>query len=268
MTEITLADLVRTFFESQNVDNPHSDDDGNICFNVRKHDSNIDPKRIISKCDIEDVRRYFTCSLQSRPFAKHLLQVLWIREVIFKMGALKDEDVFTFICRALSLYGIDIDNETVDDELSELLSESYLKEDNSGISLASEGKRFAEGMFKTMKMLISNYVESPSLSTNNSQEISKLFVEVVDRLREHPIAVPPSTDTSDFSPLDETKGRWISQDEFLEKKNITRRTIGTYRNRGKKSGDGLMGKDEQGNHWRKYGTCANEKPEYFLLNDE
>ena len=75
-----------------------------------------------------------------------------------------------------------------------------------------------------------------------------------------------SLDEPDY--IDETTGRWVSQDEFLGKKGITLRTLQTYRNKGKKSENGLSGTDSQGNRWRKTGTSQSEKPEYFLLNDE
>jgi len=68
--------------------------------------------------------------------------------------------------------------------------------------------------------------------------------------------------------IDETKGRWVSQEKFREKKNLEQQTLQTYRANGMKSGDGLSGTDRQGNHWRKNGTGPTEQPEYFLPNDE
>ena len=67
--------------------------------------------------------------------------------------------------------------------------------------------------------------------------------------------------------VDESKGRWVSQAEFLELQNIERRSLTTYRSKGRKSKDGLSGTDSQGNHWRKKGTLQNEQAEYFVMND-
>ncbi len=73
---------------------------------------------------------------------------------------------------------------------------------------------------------------------------------------------------SKLAPIDETKGRWVSQDEFLKGKKLKPRTLQTYRSNGKKSEDGLSGIDSRGNRWKKKGTGQNEKPEYFLPNDK
>lgn len=192
-----------------------------------------------------------------------------MREVKFAMGPLKEENMYDFIQSAFALYGVDMDEETVEYEFFELLNEEYLREDNSGFSLTSKGKRFAEEMFYTMKRLISNNIGFPSIDTGSSQGIYRAIVEAVDRVTEHFKA-------ADFSPagepvlpaIDESKGHWVSQDEFLEKKELTRRSLRTYRHRGRKSKDKLSGMDSRGDHWKKNGKQKNEKAEYFLPNEE
>ena len=262
MTEITYADLLEVFYDYRNVDKVRTDD-SDIFFDLREPAPDSEKGRVIRECDVEDVRRFFSCSLQRRPFAKHLLQVLWIREVKYAMGPLNDDDFYNFAHKAFGFYGIGIDDETMEDELLGLLSEDYLRENSLGIHLTSKGKRFAEEMFKTMKTLISNSVESPSTTSSNLHEISKFFVEAFDRFTASRVATSSSPDEPDLSPADESKGSWISRDEFCERKNIRTTTAARYRYCGKKSKDGLRGKDLRGNYWRKYTTGTSESPEYF-----
>ena len=153
MTEITDG-LLELFIGKQSVKNVRLYD-GSIHFDVC-HDTGQKPdSRRIRQSDIEEIQGFFTSPLQSRPFAKHLLQILWIREFKFAMGSLQDDDLYDFIQGAFTFYGIDIDDETVEDELHELLAEGYLEETNAGFSLSSKGECVAEGLFKTMNMLVS-----------------------------------------------------------------------------------------------------------------
>ena len=154
MTDITDPDLLDIFIGRQNIDNVRLNG-GDIDFDVRTSDPNAETKSgSIRQSDIKDIAAFFSGTLQSRPFAKHLLQILWIREVKFAMNSLKDDDVYDFVQGAFTLYGVDIDEETVENELCELVYGGYLQENNAGFSLTSEGKHTAEKMFKAVNMLV------------------------------------------------------------------------------------------------------------------
>ena len=153
MTEIINAgtDLLDVFIGRQNIDNDSirlNDDD--ISFDLCARDSDDDAGKTIRRSTMDDVENFFADTLQSHPFAKHLLLLLWIREVEFSMGALRDEDVYDFIQKgAFAFYSIDLDDETVEHEFLELLDEGYLRETNSGFFLESKGKRVAEKLHKS-----------------------------------------------------------------------------------------------------------------------
>lgn len=134
--------------------------------------------RKISRCDLEDIENFFADALQSRPFAKHLLQILWIREVKFAMGTLRDEDIFDFIHGAFALYDIDIDDETAEYEFFELLDQEYLQETNTGFSLTPTGKRIAGNLFNAARGIFSFNVESSSIVVEEG-EIEKVSEAIV-----------------------------------------------------------------------------------------
>ena len=126
MTEITRTDLLKLFARTQEIDNIRSNG-GDICFDARNHTPYAETEKTIRLSDLEDIEDFFASVLHSRPFAKHLLQVLWIREVKFAMGALDEDDMYDFIHSAFDLYGIDIDKETTEDEFFALEREGYLQ---------------------------------------------------------------------------------------------------------------------------------------------
>ena len=67
-------------------------------------------------------------------------------------------------------YGIDVDEETIDEEFFELLYEGYLVENVSGFILTSTGKRAAKKVFQAMSMLDSAHVESSRKRTSQNRE--------------------------------------------------------------------------------------------------
>jgi len=168
MTDITDPDLLDIFIGRQSIDNIRVES-GNIVFDVcvSNPDTGTEKKpdsRNIGQDDLEAIQDFFASTLQSRPFAKHLLQILWIREVKFAMSSLSDGEACDFVQSAFALYGVDIDEETVEDELLELVYGGYLQENNAGFSLTGKGKRAAEKMFEAMKMFAPAYVEPPSIT--------------------------------------------------------------------------------------------------------
>ena len=170
MTEITTPDFLDIFIGRQNIENICLDDVGNICFDLSRPCPNGQAEKTpishrIRRGDFEDITEFFSNTLHTRPFAKHLLQILWIREVKFAMGALKEEHIYDFIQGAFTLYGVDIDDETLEYEFFELLYEGYIRETNAGFLLSSEGIRVADAMFQTMKMPVSVRVEPATSDT-------------------------------------------------------------------------------------------------------
>ena len=188
--EIMRSDLIHVFFP-RNVNNIHPDGD-DICYDVDEYEPDTDPERRVGGGDIEEVRRFLNCSLQTRPYANQLLQLLWIREVKLEMGALRRSEMFDFLLPAFELYGLLLDEEILEYEFFELLGDDYLREDDSEFSLTSEGRRFGEAMFETMKTLISPHVESQSSSgistvvseKKKPKQIRRTYVERIDAIRE------------------------------------------------------------------------------------
>ena len=189
--DITLGDLAHVFFEGHNVDNVRFVDDGDVCFDVREHDPGAAPGRRIKGSDLEDIRRFFTYYLQTRPYANQMLQVLWIREVEFAMGALRKDDMCDFLLRAFEFYGLLIDEEELEYEFFDLLEDGYLLENDLGFVLSPKGKRFAEEMFKMMTTLISNSTEAPSVDRDDVIANIRELVSAVNRLA---LPVVPGTE--------------------------------------------------------------------------
>jgi hypothetical protein len=120
MTRITCAELLKLSVEGQNVHNIRQED-GIIYFDIYRDGFDTETEGRIRQNDLEYIESFFASALQSRPFAKHLLQIFWLREVKFEMGSLRDDDKYVFIKGAFDLYGIDIDVETMEDEFYALL---------------------------------------------------------------------------------------------------------------------------------------------------
>ena len=152
MTEIidVGTDLLDVFIGRQNIDKDSiRSNDNDISFDMCARDSDGETEKNIKRSTIDDVEDFFADTLQSRPFAQHLLLLLWIREVEFTMGTLKDDDVYDFLQKsAFALYNVDLDEETVEYEFLELLDEGYLCETNAGFSLSPKGRRVAEKLYK------------------------------------------------------------------------------------------------------------------------
>ena len=256
MAEITDVNLLEIFVGKQNLDIAGKSSEY-INYRECKLDPDTNATKVtyghIKQSAFDEIKGVFTGILRFLTSAKHLLQLLWIREIALEMGPLRDEDMYDFIQDAFVASGVEISDETVVEVFFSLLHEGYLQEKITGddwirdYSLTSKGKNAAAKTFEMMKTLISSPIESSAAAAP-------------------PSADSPFPDRSDS--IDETKGMWITQDEFLKKKNITIRTLGTYRNSGKRAKDGLSGTDTQGNRWRKRGTGPTEKPQYFLPKEE
>ena len=96
--------MLDVFIGRQNIKNLRLDDDGNVSFDVSvpgTETKKTPAPRFIARNDLENLYSFFTGTLQSCPFSKHLLQILWFREVKFAMGALKDEEVYSFIRKTI-----------------------------------------------------------------------------------------------------------------------------------------------------------------------
>ena len=92
-----------------------------------------------------------------------------------------------------------------------------------------------------------------------------LIVEHIKRLSvylEPQSVVPQST-----APPDESAGRWVSLDEAASIRNLSKKTLETYRGQGQR--DGQSGKDPQGYYWRQNAPVGkNAATEYFIPHRE
>ena len=202
MTEIPRTVLLELFIGKQTVSNVRLNA-GSINFDVCEPDTEtetgkVDP-RTVSQGDLEDIAGFFSNTLQSRPFAKHLLQILWIREFRFNMGLLENSNMYDFIHDVFCLHGVDLDEETIQYEFFELLNEGYLQKMGLGFSLTSQGKLVAEKMFRAMQTLIPSNVESddtPAITGELLAILEKLasvsLAPVMEGLKEVKVAVEKS----------------------------------------------------------------------------
>lgn len=237
MIENTTPDLLNVFIGRQNIDNRRLDDDGNIRFDLSVLDTENEKTstpRLVKRSDLENIENFFASTLQSCPFAKHLLQVLWIREVKFAMGVLKDEEVYSFIQRAVfTLYNIDLDADTAEHEFLELLDEGFLQETNTGFLLATKGKCIAEEIFKTIGVVVPDHTDSLPIAVRDNGAI-----DVINKLKDMFERPTPVYLTDKIKPFteqdlpDESKGFWESQKDFAERKKITIKTLRKYRETG------------------------------------
>ena len=141
-------DLLDVFIGRQNIDSIRLNDD-DISFDLYARDSDDNAEKTIRRSDVEDVEEFFADSLQSRPFARHLLLLLWIREVKFNTKGLKAENAYEFFYKGfLSLYDISVDEDTLWNEFEKLLYEYYFQDTCSGFVLSAKGRRAAESIFK------------------------------------------------------------------------------------------------------------------------
>jgi len=151
-----------------------------IVFCERRYDDDTKNTRTtyydIKQSAFDDIKGVFTGILRSLPLAKHLLLILWIREFQFGLGSLQDDDMYDFIQNTFAYSGVDINDETVAKEFFVLFYEGYLQETITGddwirdYSLSLKGKSTAEGVFETMKTLISGIIETPSIVPEASTE--------------------------------------------------------------------------------------------------
>ena len=272
-TEITVTDtdFFDIFIGRKRIDEIRMNDEGNCEIILREHGCDTKPEhnhepRVISKIDIESVKGFFVGTFQSRPFARPLLLILWIREVMFLMGALKNEEVYDFIQRAvLELYGIEMDDETVDEEFLELLYDGYIRETNSGFLLESKGKLAAEIMFKTTNMLDDDLEHSRVAST------SEKLMKSINELKELLMTVP--TPTPKKLPDFERDGFWESQEKFAKRTEYKSETLTNHREikKGMKWFDKKqsLGRTRASHYCRKKDPNNEFSPhEYFVYNDE
>jgi len=145
------TDLQDVFIGRPNIDNDSIRLNNNeISFDLCACNSDDNVEKIVKRSDIEDVEEFFADSLQSRPFARHLLLLLWIREVKFKTTGLEKERVYEFFHKGVfALHDVDLDEETLWDEFDELLDEDYFQDTCLGFTLSPKGLRAAESMFKS-----------------------------------------------------------------------------------------------------------------------
>ena len=171
------TDLLDVFIGRQNIDNDsiRLNDDG-ISFDLCARDSDDNTVKTIKRSDIEDVEDFFADSLQSRPFARHLLLLLWIREVKFKTKGLEEERVYDFFRKGVfAFHDIDLDEETLWNEFDELLDEDYFQDTCLGFTLSPKGIRAAESMFKNESCCddamakIRELIASPPLSKSKNK---------------------------------------------------------------------------------------------------
>ena len=145
--EVTDLDLLDVFVGKQNIDSEHRSN-GSIRIDLYRRGCGEKTETSINLSDLEDVEVFFANSLLSRPFAYHLLVLLWFREVKLKIGALMHFEVYDFIQKSVfALCGSELDEEMVCDEFFELLDGGFLQEKNASFPLTLKGKRVAKAMF-------------------------------------------------------------------------------------------------------------------------
>ena len=93
-------DLLDVFIGRQNIDSIRLNDD-DISFDLCARDSDDNAEKTIRRSDVEE---FFADSLRSRPFARHLLLLLWIREVKFNTKGLKAENAYEFFTKVFYLF--------------------------------------------------------------------------------------------------------------------------------------------------------------------
>lgn len=231
MTEIPYTAFLKLLFGKQTIDNIRLDGD-DVLFDECVPDPDTETVRLVSRMiglsDLEDIAGFFASPLQSRPFAKHLLQILWIREDRFRMGPLEEDGMYRFLCGAFDICDANwvdaeiledtifsgcIDAETLENEVIILSEAGYLHETVSGLSLTSLGRRVAKKMFEVMKTPISSHVES-----EGTPETIGRFLAALEKL-----AVSASTPV--VEKLEEIKGVVKKSDATREKDIFS----GTYR---------------------------------------
>jgi hypothetical protein len=119
--------------------------------------------------DLEDIKDIFNSSvLQSLSHTEYLLLMLWIREVMFIMGALPDSDRFGFVQNVFILSGIDIDEATMREEFRVLwCDKDYIYVEAAGDKiknylLTPKGESVAEEIYSRMAMIAAHLKTSKS----------------------------------------------------------------------------------------------------------
>ena len=182
MPEITNANLFELFAGNGNIDKIRwSGEEMN--FFVRRLNLDTgemeDSRCCITQNDFQDIRGIFTDgSLKSLTHTKHLLLILWIREVRFMKGSLQNIDKLEFIQNAFALSGNEIDEPTVEWEFQELLRRGYISEGITGEErvkdyfITAKGTSTAEKLFDSMKERVSARTESSLIAVKDDSPIA------------------------------------------------------------------------------------------------
>jgi len=166
MTELNRIEVLEHFIGKQNiVDTRWSK--GYINFEAHSPIKTTGTTiRSIKDSDLDDIKDIFTGVLRSRPFTDRLLWLLWVREVKLNLGALKEEDMLSFVHCAYVLDNDKIDIDKIVRGFDTLEQKEYLLKvsiDCREYPLTPPGKEIAEKMFVKMKDGRFAYIESPPI---------------------------------------------------------------------------------------------------------
>jgi len=119
--------------------------------------------------DLEDIKDIFSSNvLKSLSHAEYLLLILWIREFMFIVGSLPDNDRFGFVKNVFALSGIEINEETMGEEFRVL----WCDKDNIYVETAGDkiknyrltpaGESVAEEIYSRMATVATHLKNSKS----------------------------------------------------------------------------------------------------------
>lgn len=181
MTDITRKGLWELFVGTENIEELQCRC-GKVYFSVRRPGTDSDSRATfhsIKLSDLDDIEKIFVGILRFLPLTNHLLLILWIREAKFEMTPLREKDMLSFVQRSLTISDIKLDDKTVMEGLDALSREGFLQntisnddpeydsEDDCTMvySFTAKGKSTVEKMFDNAKKVVSAYIESVSIAS-------------------------------------------------------------------------------------------------------
>ncbi|MCL2304834.1 MAG: hypothetical protein FWC43_05770 [Planctomycetaceae bacterium] len=103
----------------------------------------------------------------------------------------------------------------------------------------------------------------PEAKTDLREIVNEAVRETVNDALKNPQDLKDNKEPQTIEAPDKSKGKWVSLEEAVKIRKVSKKTLSTYRRLGSKNADGLSGIDSMGYHWRR--LRPNAPTEYFIL---